>query len=78
MKIRKLDIEYHYQGRMAAIVSFGLSHDWIKQNRDLPVDNEGVAVVICIVEIDDDSGNKLSTSKIQWHFKPWDKVKTSL
>ncbi len=78
MVMQKLEIEYHYQGKMAASASYSLTKGWIKQNIEMPVENEGVAAVTCTVEIYDDNGNKLSTSKIQWHFKPWEKVKTSL
>lgn len=74
--LRKLDMEYHYQGKTSALAAFSFDEDWWSSQVIEPIEKDGIANVICTVEIKDTAGNLLSTGNAHWQIKDWQKVKT--
>lgn len=74
--LQKLDMEYHYQGKMDAVATFGLSDEWLKQHIIDPLADSDSVVIVCEVKILDVKGNHLSTGRASWQLKDWHKVKT--
>lgn len=74
--MRKLEVEYHYQGKTDAFVDFNLSssqlHDELAsaQKRGMPLD------LPAKVEVNDNSGNLLCTATVHWQIKAWTDVRT--
>ena len=76
--LQRLDIEYHYQGKMAAEAYFGIDQEWLENNIHMPLQHEESVVVPCHVHIDDVEGNRLTTATIYWQLKSWGKVKPAV
>jgi acyl-coenzyme A thioesterase PaaI-like protein len=74
--MQKMEMNYHYQGKMDVIVTYELSDQWLKTNVLEPLENEESIIVNCEVKSHDIEGNHLSTGNIFWQVKPWEKVKT--
>lgn len=76
--MKTMEMEYHYQGKMDAIAVFTISENWLETNIYKPLESQESTVVICEVKIHDKEGNHLSTGKVHWQVKSWDKVKTKV
>ena len=76
--LKTLEMEYHYQGKMDAFGTFEINDDWLKQYIYQPLESADSTVVICEVKIHDAKGNHLTTGKVHWQVKSWDKVKTKV
>ncbi len=76
--LKTLEMEYHYQGKMDGVGSFEIDDEWLNKNIYDPLKNNDSTVVICEVKIHDTEGNHLTTGKVHWQVKSWDKVKTKL
>ena len=74
--MQKMEMNYHYQGKMDVIVTYELSDQWLKTNVLDPLETEESMIVNCEVKSHDIEGNHLSTGNIFWQVKPWQKVKT--
>lgn len=72
----RLEMNYHYQGKMDAYASFSISEEWMQQNIYGPLKSNDSIIVQCPVEIHDAKGNHLTTGLIHWQIKEWSKVKT--
>ncbi len=76
--MQKLEMNYHYQGKMDAYAEFSISEEWLKSKvYDALNGNESV-VIICEVKIHDIKGNHLTTGLVHWQIKDWSKVKTKV
>lgn len=74
--MQRLEMDYHYQGKMDAFAEFSITEDWLEQNVYRPL-NSGDSVTIPFeVKIVDVKGNHLTTGKVFWQIKDWQKVKT--
>ncbi|HYC85810.1 MAG TPA: DUF4442 domain-containing protein [Chryseosolibacter sp.] len=76
--MQRLEMDYHYQGKMDAFAEFRISEQWLSENIYEPLKKAESAVVICEVKIHDEKGNHLTTGKVHWQVKDWSKVKTKL
>ena len=76
MIMQRIEIDYHYQGKMDAFAEFSVSDDWLTENILGPLSSSDAVVVPCIVKIHDEKGNHLTTGKVFWQFKNWSKVRT--
>lgn len=76
--MQKLEMEYFYQGKMDAFAEFEISESWLNELIIEPLKTTDSTVVICEVKIHDVEGNHLTTGKIHWQVKPWNKVRTKL
>ena len=76
--MQRLEMDYHYQGKMDAIASFSISEDWLKQFIYIPLQQQEAVIIICEIKILDLKGNHLTTGKVHWQVKDWQKVKTRI
>jgi acyl-coenzyme A thioesterase PaaI-like protein len=76
--MQRLEMDYHYQGKTDAYAEFTLTPEWFQDNIYYPLTSRPSTVVICEVKIYDVKGNQLTTGKVHWQIKSWDKVKTAL
>ncbi|HCR54247.1 MAG TPA: DUF4442 domain-containing protein [Cytophagales bacterium] len=76
--MQKLEMSYHYQGKMDAYATFTISEDWLKANIYNPLASADAVVVICEVKIYDKNENHLTTGLVHWQIKDWGKVKTKV
>lgn len=76
--MQRLEMDYHYQGKTNGYAQFSLSAEWFNEKVYKPLNTEPSTVVICEVKIHDEKGNHLTTGKVHWQIKSWDKVKTTV
>jgi acyl-coenzyme A thioesterase PaaI-like protein len=76
--MQRLEMDYHYQGKMDATATFTISEDWLQQQIYEPLQTQDAVVIICEVKIHDEQRNHLTTGKVYWQIKDWQKVKTRL
>jgi acyl-coenzyme A thioesterase PaaI-like protein len=76
--MQRLEMEYHYQGKMTSTAEFVISREWIEQKVVEPLKTQEAVVIPCEVKIHDEKGNHLSTGKVFWQIKDWAKVKTKV
>ena len=74
--LQRLEMDYHYQGKMDAFGYFEATPDWIRSWVTDPLTHADSVVVPCEVRINDAAGNHLTTGKVFWQVKPWSKVRT--
>jgi acyl-coenzyme A thioesterase PaaI-like protein len=74
--MQRLEMEYHYQGKMDAVSSFSISPEWMEAEIYKPLQQQEAVVIPCEVKIHDVSGNHLTTGRVYWQIKAWSKVKT--
>ncbi|HRG09582.1 MAG TPA: DUF4442 domain-containing protein [Cyclobacteriaceae bacterium] len=74
--MQRLEMNYHYQGKMAATAEFTISKEWIEEKVVKPLQTQESVVVPCEIKIHDVKGNHLTTGLVYWQFKDWAKVKT--
>lgn len=76
--MQKMEMDYHYQAKMDAIVSFQISEEWLQKQVVEPLKTQESIVVCCEPTAHDTDGNHLTTGHIYWQIKDWSKVKTKL
>jgi acyl-coenzyme A thioesterase PaaI-like protein len=76
--MQKLEMNYHYQGKMDAYAEFAISEEWLNTNIYKPLMSNEAVVVNCQVKIHDAQDNHLTTGNVFWQIKDWGKVKTKL
>ena len=74
--MQRLEMDYHYQGKIDALATFEVSDSWMQQQIYEPLNSQDAVVITCEVKIHDTKGNHLTTGKIFWQIKDWAKVKT--
>ncbi len=76
--LQRLDIEYHYQGKMDATAIFKVDDEWLSEKIYRPLEDQDSVIVPCPVMVHDVQGNLLTTATIYWQLKPWKKVATKV
>jgi len=76
--MQRLEMDYHYQGKMDAQASFSITDSWLEENIYTPLKTQEAVVIPCEVKIHDTKNNQLTTGKVFWQIKDWQKVKTRL
>lgn len=76
--MQRMEMDYHYQGKMDAFAAFSATPEWLEQNIITPLQHQEAVVVPCEVKIHDAQGNHLTTGKIFWQIKDWSKVRTKV
>jgi acyl-coenzyme A thioesterase PaaI-like protein len=74
--MQRIEMDYHYQGKMDAFAEFRISEEWLQQNIIAPLQSSESVVVPCEIKIHDVKGNHLTTGKVYWQIKDWARVKT--
>lgn len=74
--MQRLEMNYHYQGKMDATAEFIISKEWLAEKVIQPLKTLEAVVVPCEVKIHDIKGNHLTTGTVYWQFKDWANVKT--
>lgn len=74
--MQRIEMDYHYQGKMDAFAEFSTSDAWYDEQIIGPLRTNDAVVVPCVVKIHDAKGNHLTTGKVFWQVKDWTKVKT--
>jgi acyl-coenzyme A thioesterase PaaI-like protein len=74
--LKRLEIDYLYQGKMDAICEFRLSDDKLRSAVTGPLDALESTVFVAEVNIMDIKGNQLTAGRAHWQIKDWRKVKT--
>ncbi len=74
--LQRLEIDFHYQGKMDGAAEFLVSEEWLTENIFTPLQTQEAVVVPCTVKITDAQGNHLTTAMVYWQLKDWKKVKT--
>ncbi|MGC4023143.1 MAG: DUF4442 domain-containing protein [Cyclobacteriaceae bacterium] len=74
--LQRLEIDYHYQGKMNAIAEFSATEEWLEEKIHKALQANDSVVVPCEVKINDEKGNILTTAVVHWQLKDWKKVKT--
>lgn len=76
--MQRLEMEYYYQGKMDAYAEFSVSDQWLEENIFIPLQSAEAITAICEVKIHDIQGNHLTTGKVFWQLKDWNRVKTKI
>jgi hypothetical protein len=76
--MQRLEMDYHFQAKMDAFAEFSINEEWVKNEVEKPLEKEDAIVIPCEIKLFDQKKNHLSTGKIYWQIKPWEKVKTKL
>ena len=76
--MQRMEMNYHYQGKMDATAEFAISKEWLEEKVIEPLKTQEAVVVPCEVKIHDVNGNHLTTGTIFWQIKDWSKVKTKI
>ena len=74
--MQRLEMNYHYQGKMDATAEFSITKEWLQEKIMTPLQTQESVVVPCEIKIHDVKGNHLTTGLVYWQFKDWNKVKT--
>jgi hypothetical protein len=74
--MQRMELDYHYQGKMDAYASFSIDDDWLNSQVLEPLSTKDSVVIKCEVKIHDQQNNHLTTGNIYWQVKNWKKVKT--
>lgn len=76
--MQRLEMDYHYQGKLNATAEFSAAGNWLLENIYSPLERSDAVVVPCDVSIHDEQGNHLATGKVFWQIKNWNKVRTKI
>jgi acyl-coenzyme A thioesterase PaaI-like protein len=76
--MQRLEMDYHYQGKMDATAVFEISAAWMDEHIYGPLRTTESVVITCEVKIHDIQGNHLTTGKVYWQIKDWQRVKTKV
>lgn len=76
--MQRLEMDYHFQGKMNAYGEFFLHDDWFEQHVRVPLKTSPIVQVVCEIKIHDEQGNHLATGKIHWQIKDWASVRTRI
>jgi myo-inositol-1-phosphate synthase len=74
--MQRLEMDYHYQGKMDATAHFSISESWLHERIYEPLKTNASVTVICEIKIYDAQNNHLTTGKVHWQIKEWRRVKT--
>jgi len=74
--LKRLEMDYYYQGKMDVYASFSLSEQWMNENIFSPLEISDSTEICCEIKAYDKDENHISTGKVYWQLKAWSKVKT--
>ncbi|MFN8144190.1 MAG: DUF4442 domain-containing protein [Bacteroidia bacterium] len=74
--MKDLSMVYHYQAREHVVAELHIPDQEYQQKVFSPLQTQDAIFIELIVEVNDIKGNHISTGKVNWQIKKWDKVKT--
>ena len=74
--MQKMEMNYHYQGKMDVNAQFNISEDRLRSEVIEPLKTQDAVVINCEIKTHDIQGNHISTGNVFWQIKDWQKVKT--
>ena len=74
--LKRLEIDYLWQGKMDAVCEFRLPGDKLNETIINPLQSIESIVFVAEVNIFDIKGNQLTSGKAHWQIKDWTRVKT--
>jgi hypothetical protein len=74
--MQRIEMDYHYQGKMDAFAEFHATPEWLDEKVTIPLQTQDAVVIPCEVKIHDAKGNHLTTGHVFWQVKEWSKVRT--
>lgn len=74
--MQRLEMDYHYQGKMDAVAEFSIDQNWLEEKIFTPLKTNDAVTVNCQIKINDIKGNHLTTGNVYWQIKDWSNVKT--
>ena len=74
--LKKLEVNYIYQGKTDAMAEFKISEEWLQNKVIRPLETAESVEVVTEINIKDTKGNQLTAGKAHWQVKDWSKVKT--
>lgn len=74
--LQRLEIDYHYQGKMDSFAEFRIAENFIEEQILEPLKTQEAVALPCEVSIRDAQGNQLTTAIVHFQLKPWSKVRT--
>lgn len=76
--MQRLEMDYHYQGKVDATANFSATEQWLQEKVYDPLKTQDAIILVCEVKIHDAKGNHLTTGNVYWQIKDWQKVKTKV
>src|SRR6187399_3263209 len=70
--MQRLEMDYHYQGKMDSFAQFSVTPEWLETYVYAPLKSQDAIIVPCEVRIQDGKNNHLTTGKVFWQIKNWD------
>lgn len=74
--MQKMEVEYHAQGRKAAVATSRLSAAEVEESILRPLQSAESVIYPSKSEVHDLDGRHLCTATVYWQLKPWDKVRS--
>lgn len=74
--LKRLEIDYLYQGKMDAVCEFRLTANTLNDVIINPLKDQESIVFVAQVNIHDVKGNQLTSGKAHWQIKDWTRVRT--
>jgi len=76
--MQRFEMDYHFQGKMNAYAVFDISDEWMEKEIYEPLKQMDAVVIPCEIKIHDEKNNHLTTGKVFWQVKSWEKVRTKV
>lgn len=76
--MERVEIDYHYQAKMAIAARFEVSSERLENEIIVPLKTQDRVSFVCEVKVHDTANNHISTGRVKWQIKAWDSVKTKV
>ncbi|MBT8195448.1 MAG: DUF4442 domain-containing protein [Bacteroidia bacterium] len=76
--MKSIKMDYFYQAKQDVFATFEIDKEKLFSRLEANLEKEDSAVVPLTVEVFDAEKNHICTGNVDWHIKPWKKVKTRL
>jgi len=74
--MKRISVEYHYQGKMSCRALFKIDEQVLQQEVIEKLKTADAVMRDFQVEVHDEKNNHIATAVMQWQLKSWGKVKT--
>lgn len=76
--MKSIKMDYFYQAKQDVIATFEIDKDSFFKKLNADLEKEDSALIPLVVEVFDTEKNHICTGNVDWHIKPWKKVRTKL